>query len=300
MKMGDRQHQEYHYLNLLADILQNGKKRDDRTGTGTLSTFGRQIRFDISNDIPLLTTKFVPWKACIKEMLWFLKGQTDANVLKEQGVKIWDGNTTREFLDKRGLTDLPEGDIGATYGFQWRHFGAQYKTCQDDYGEAGFDQIQYIINELKTNPYSRRIFMSSWNPAMMHRMCLPPCHVCCQFYVDIDDEGQKHLSAHMLMRSTDVCLGLPFNIFSYASLTYLIAKLTDMKPKDLVITTGDTHVYLDHVDAFKEQVQRHPYPFPKLVVSDRIKDVPIDDINISDFVIVGYEHHPAIKGNMSV
>lgn len=290
---------EQQYLDLLSEIINNGKQRPDRTGTGTLGVFCRQLRFDISDSIPLLTTKFVPWKACVKEMLWFLKGQTDATILKEQGVHIWDGNTSRDFLDSRGLNDLPEGDVGATYGFQWRHFGADYKTCRDDYDNVGFDQISYIINELKTNPYSRRIFMSAWNPAAIERMALPPCHVTAQFYVD-EDGGAKHLSCHMMMRSTDVCLGLPFNIFSYASLTYLIAKLVNMVPKELIITMGDTHVYLDHVEPFKEQLTRETFPFPRLVIHDEVLSKTIDCITVDDFSLDGYIHHPPIKAKMSV
>jgi thymidylate synthase len=293
-------HQEYAYLDLLKDILENGKKRDDRTGTGTLSVFGRQLRFDISEVVPLLTTKFVPWKACIKELLWFLRGDTDASILKEQGVHIWDGNSSRDFLDRRGLDDLPEGDIGATYGFQWRHFGGMYKTCKDEYDEnVGFDQVKYILSELKNNPTSRRIFMSAWNPLWMDRMSLPPCHVSCQFYVDFEGD-EKHLSCQMYMRSTDVCLGLPFNIFSYAVLTYVFAKLTCMKPKDLVISTGDTHVYLDHIDAFATQLEREPYAFPKLVIDDGVLNKALEEITIDDFNLIDYKYHPTIKGKMSV
>lgn len=287
------------YVTLLTKVLLNGKKRPDRTGTGTISTFGKQVRFDISETIPLLTTKFVPWKACIKELLWFLKGQTDARILQNQGVRIWDGNTSREFLDNRGLGHLPEGDIGCGYGFQWRHFSADYNTCKDSYNGQGFDQIAYIINELKTNPFSRRIFMTAWNAAAISQMALPPCHVSAQFYVE-EDDGSRLLSCHMYQRSVDCFLGLPFNIFSYSVLTYILAKICDMKPKELIISTGDTHIYVDHVDAVKEQITRTPLVPCSIVVNDCIKDKSINDITIDDFEIVGYFHHGALKGKMSV
>lgn len=289
------------YLKLLNAVIHEGSPRKDRTGTGTTSLFGRQARFDIRNHVPLLTTKQVAWKSCIRELLWFLKGQTDATLLKEQGVRIWDGNTTREFLDARGLTHLPEGDIGCGYGFQWRHFGAHYQTCRDDYGSQGFDQIKYIINELKNDPFSRRIFMSAWNPAHMSHMALPPCHVSAQFYAeDAPDGGPMYLSCHMYQRSVDSFLGLPFNIFSYTALTYIIATISGMRPKELIISTGDTHVYNDHINQVLEQVSRYPVAPPKLVVNPRIKDIAIEDITMDDFEVVGYFHHPPLKGNMSV
>lgn len=287
------------YLKLLNTLLVSGSPRSDRTGTGTISMFAKQLRFDITQHVPLLTTKFVPWKACIKELLWFLKGQTDASILQEQGVRIWDGNTSRAFLDTRGLGDYPEGDIGCGYGFQWRHFGAEYTTCKGDYNGQGFDQIKFIINELKNDPFSRRIYMSSWNPLHMHKMALPPCHISAQFFVE-ESDGKKWLSCHMYQRSVDSFLGLPFNIFSYTALTYILATLCDMHPKELIISTGDTHIYQDHIEQVKEQIQRSPITPPKLIVNHRIKDIPIEDISIDDFDIVGYFHHNTLKGKMSV
>jgi thymidylate synthase len=219
--MGD----ESEYLLLLKKTLEKGQERNDRTGVGTFSIFGEQLKFDISSSIPLLTTKKIGWKSIIHELLWFLRGDTNANNLKEVGVNIWNGNTTREFLDSRGLTEYPVGDIGAGYGFQWRHSGAEYKTCNDDYTGQGFDQILYIINELKTNPTSRRLYMTAWNPSFLNKMALPPCHVSAQFYVDIDKvTNEQYLSCHMYQRSVDEFLGLPYNIFSYAVLTYIFAK----------------------------------------------------------------------------
>jgi thymidylate synthase len=297
--MTTQEHQEYVYLNLLNRVLTNGKNRGDRTGTGTISVFGEHMRFDISQNLPVLTTKFVPWKSCIKELLWFLKGQTDVTILQKDGVKIWDGNTSRDFLDKQGLSHLPEWDLGEGYGYQWRHFGAEYKTCKDDYTGQGFDQIKFIINELKTNPFSRRMYMTSWNASRLHNMALPPCHLSAQFYVDIDD-GVKHLSCQMYQRSVDTFLGCPWNIMSYAVLTYILATICDMKPKELIMCLGDTHIYSTHIEQVKEQLTRTPYPFPKLFVNTDIKNKELEDISIEDFHLVDYKYHPAIKARMAV
>lgn len=288
------------YLALLRKILANGKERVDRTGTGTISLFGEQLRFDVSNSVPILTTKFVPWKAVIKELLWFIKGQTDARILQGQGVHIWDGNTSREFLDHRGLGHLPEGDIGAGYGFQWRHASAQYKTCNDDYTGQGVDQLATIIGQLKNDPFSRRIFMTSWNAAQLEDMALPPCHVSVQFYVDQSSDGVKHLSAHMYQRSVDCFLGLPFNILSYTTLLYILAAQCGMQPKELIISTGDTHIYKDHIEQVQEQLSRAPFELPKLMLSEEVKQLPINDLTISHFNIPDYKYHPAIKAKMSV
>ncbi len=293
-------HQEHVYLSLLEKVLTNGTKREERTGTGTISLFGEQMRFDISNTIPVLTTKFVPWKSCIRELLWFLSGSTDATILQKQGVKIWDGNSSREFLNARGLDHLPDGDIGAGYGHQWRYFGAPYSTCKDNYNGKGFDQIQFIINELKNNPTSRRIFMSAWNADAIDDMALPPCHVSAQFYVEFDKEGNKHLSCQMYQRSVDTFLGCPWNIMSYAVLTHVLAKLTDMKPKELIMCLGDVHIYCNHIEQVKEQLTREPYPFPTLLISDTVKDKKLEELSIDDFQLLGYKYHPAIKATMAV
>lgn len=293
-------HQELSYLVLLEKILKHGKKRDERTGTGTLSLFGEQMRFDISTSIPVLTTKFVPWKSCIRELLWFLSGSTDATLLQKQGVKIWDGNSSRSFLDARGLEHLPEGDIGAGYGHQWRHFGAPYTTCKDNYDGKGFDQIAFVINELKNNPTSRRIFLSAWNASALDEMALPPCHVSAQFYVEFDDEGNKHLSCQMYQRSVDTFLGCPWNIMSYAVLTQLLAKMTNMKPKELIMCLGDVHIYCNHIEQVKEQLTRQPYQFPTLIISDAVKDKQIDELGMDDFQLQGYTYHPSIKAVMAV
>lgn len=289
------------YTNLLRDILSKGHMRPDRTGTGTLSVFGRQLTFGLDGRIPLLTTKFVPWKSCIKELLWFLKGQTDASILKSQGVGIWDGNTSREFLDGRGLGHLPDGDIGAGYGFQWRHYGGTYKTCKDSYDSTiGVDQVASVLDQLRTDPFSRRIYMTAWNPAALDAMALPPCHVSAQFYVDVGDDGVKHLSCHMYQRSVDVFLGLPFNIMSYATLTYIFAAMCSMKPRELIISTGDTHIYSNHIDQIKEQLLREPYMEPVLHIDTGVAGKTVDELTLEDFDVVGYFHHGVLKGKMAV
>jgi thymidylate synthase/dihydrofolate reductase len=289
------------YTTLLKDILANGHQRGDRTGTGTRSVFGRQLRFDISGSIPLLTTKQVPWKAVIKELLWFLRGDTDASKLAADGVRIWDGNTSREFLDGRGLGHLPEGDIGAGYGFQWRHFGGAYQTCKDTYDNTiGYDQVAAVLEQLRNDPFSRRIFMSAWNPAALADMALPPCHVSAQFYVEENDQGHRFLSCHMYQRSVDTFLGLPFNIMSYAALTHIFAALTSMAPKELIISTGDTHIYSDHVEQVKTQCERIPYSAPLLVVNPAIDAKRLEEITVDDFDVVGYFHHGVLKGKMAV
>ena len=293
-------HDEYVYLELLTKVINEGKSREDRTGTGTISIFGHQMRFDISETIPVLTTKFVPWKSCIKELLWFLKGQTDVTLLQKQGVRIWDGNSSREFLDNRGLHHLPEGDIGAGYGFNWRHFGASYKTCKDDYTSQGFDQVEFILNELRTNPCSRRLYMTAWDPSKLDQMALPPCHLSAQFYVDFDEDGTKHLSCQMYQRSVDTFLGCPWNIMSYAVLTHVFAKMCGMKPKELIMCLGDTHIYKNHIDQVKEQLSRTPYPFPKLLLSDNVAIKTVDELEMSDFELVDYKYHPSIKAVMAV
>lgn len=308
---------EQAYLDLCKRIIDEGEFRPDRTGTGTRSLFAPpQLRFNLSDEkFPLLTTKKVFSKAIIHELLWFVEGNTDANVLSEKGVKIWEGNGSREYLDKLGLTERRVGDLGPVYGFQWRHFGAEYKTCDDDYTGQGFDQLQDVIHKLKTNPYDRRIIMSAWNPPDFAKMALPPCHVFCQFYVSFPNTGptanseklakttvKPKLSCLLYQRSCDMGLGVPFNIASYALLTRMIAHVVDMDCGEFIHTLGDAHVYLDHIEALETQVQRTPLDFPKLKIKEsrkaEIKN--IDDFKFEDFEIVDYQCHGPIKMKMSV
>lgn len=288
-------HPEQAYLDLLQNILDKGVYHDDRTGTGVYSTFGYQVRFPIAESFPLLTTKRVFWKGIVQELLWFLKGSTDNKLLAEKGVHIWDGNSSRAFLDKTGLSHYEEGDCGPIYSFQWKHFGADYQDCHTDYSGVGVDQIKYVLDLLKTDPNSRRIFMSAWNPKDLNKMCLPPCHVSAQFYVR---EG-KYLSCHMYQRSCDAFLGLPFNIASYALLTYMLASQANLIPDELIISIGNLHIYANHVEAVKEQLTREPLPWPVLAMRDS-SQWTMDTITEEDIMILNYQSHPPIKAPMAV
>ncbi|KAH8238920.1 hypothetical protein KR038_006689 [Drosophila bunnanda] len=287
---------EQQYLDLIAHIIANGERRMDRTQVGTLSVFGAQMRFNMrSGSFPLLTTKRVFFRAVAEELLWFVAGKTDAKLLQAKNVHIWDGNSTREYLDKLGHTERAVGDLGPVYGFQWRHFGAEYRTCDDDYSGQGIDQLRQVIETIKNNPSDRRIIMSAWNPLDIPKMALPPCHCLAQFFVS-QDRGE--LSCQLYQRSADMGLGVPFNIASYALLTHMIAHVTGLKPGDFVHTMGDTHVYLNHVDPLKEQLQRTPRPFPKLAIKRTVSD--IEDFRYGDFEIVDYNPYPKIQMEMAV
>lgn len=286
------------YARLARSVLRKslGKVRKDRTGTGTLSIFGEQIRIDVSKYAPLLTTKRVPWKSCIEELLWFMKGQTDANLLKEKGVNIWNGNSSRAFLDKVGLDRLNEGDCGANYSFQWRFFGQEYSNCNTNYMPyTRFDQLNNVLKMIRTTPTSRRIFMSAWNPMDLSNTVLPPCHVSAQFYVD---EGV--LSCHVYQRSCDVFLGLPWNIFSYSTLTQILAKMADLVPGELIMSFGDVHLYTDHLEQIKEQLSRAPVCPPVLQIHESVRDKMFEELSIEDFELIEYNSHPSIRAKMSV
>jgi dihydrofolate reductase/thymidylate synthase len=293
-------HDEHYYINNLDNIIWGGNKRPDRTGTGTISKFGGQVCFDISKSFPLITTKFVGYKSIIKELLFFLQGKTNSNILKNQGVSIWEPNTTREFLDNRGLSDYQVGDLGPMYGFNWRHWNTEYKGCDADYTGKGYDQLNELIQGLKNDPYSRRHLLTTYNPDAVEKSVLCPCHgISIQFYVE-DKNDKKYLSCHMYQRSVDNFLGFPYNIASYSALTYIIAKITDMLPDKLYISMGDSHIYLNHIEQVKLQISRNILPFPILELSDSIKTKNINEITIDDFNLVGYLHHSAIKATMAV
>jgi dihydrofolate reductase/thymidylate synthase len=294
-------HEEFQYLEMMKHILHKGEARPDRTGVGTLATFGHQLRFDISNSVPFITTKALAWKTVIRELIWFLSGSSNSKVLESQGVNIWKGNTSRDFLDKRGLKDYVEGDVGPLYSHSLRFFGAKYEGCHKDYnGKGGVDQLHNLIHGLKTDPYSRRHVMTTFNPSVVDECVLMPCHgIAIQFFVN-GDENDQYLSCHVYCRSSDTFLGLPFNIASYAVLTYLIAKLCNMKPKDLVISTGDTHIYANHVEQVKTQLTRNPLPFPVLVVNNSVLSKPIEKIVLDDFELQGYVCHPTISASMAI
>lgn len=312
-------HEEHQYLYLLKDIVTNGEIRGDRTGVGTSSIFGTQMKFDLAETIPVLTTKKVYWKGVVEELLWMIRGDTNANNLSDKGVKIWNGNTTREFLDKKGL-EYPEGFIGPGYGWQWRNWDGRYRTCQktDDgyittsYAEGieipngitkskhpsllkGIDQLDSVIETLKTNPHDRRMIVSAWNPSQVPEMALPPCHMFYQFHVQ---DGR--LNCQMYQRSCDTFLGLPFNIASYSLLTMLIAKVVDLKPGVFTWVGGDTHIYNNHREQVELQRSRDPYPFPTIDIPDVKSLEDIENLSFADLTLKNYECHAGIKAEMAV
>jgi dihydrofolate reductase/thymidylate synthase len=298
--------EEEQYLNLIRHILDHGSVRGDRTGTGTKSVFGAQMRFDLRNNrLPLLTTKKTFWRGVAEELLWFISGSTNANLLRDKDIHIWDGNASKEFLESRGLGHREEGDLGPVYGFQWRHFGAEYQDVHTDYTGRGVDQLQQCIDKIMRSPEDRRILLTAWNPCALDEMALPPCHLMCQFYVDIE---RGELSCHMYQRSADMGLGVPFNIASYALLTHLVAHVCGLQAGDLVHSLGDAHVYLNHIGPLQEQLARTPRPFPKLYIdphgmkaaTNGFGSGNIDGFEYGDLLVVGYNPHKAISMKMAV
>jgi thymidylate synthase len=287
-------HQEEQYLELIRNILDNGTWEEGRNGR-TKSTFGNMMRFSLSGSkIPILTTKKTAWKTCLKELLWFIRGNTDNQILQEQGVHIWDGNTTREFLDSRGLHHYREGLIGPGYGFQWRQFNAEYNAETGSGIENGIDQLQQIIDALKdpAQRTSRRLIMTAWNPLQLNQMALPPCHILCQFNVH---DGNK-LSCSLYQRSCDVGLGVSFNIASYSFLTHLLAIHCGLLAHEFVYFMGNCHIYEDHVEPLKEVLNRKPFPFPTILIKEAREN--ISDYLVDDFVIDEYKSHDVIKMKM--
>lgn len=296
------------YINLLSDILKNGiRENKERTGTGTIKTFGQMLRFDLSNGFPLLTTKKMFIKGIIYELLWFLKGNSNIRYLVKNGVNIWNEWPFQNYLVKNGLDKkIPKysekwneemnrfiekikknskfaekwGSCGPFYGVQWRNF-------------SGFDQIKWVINEIKKNPGSRRLIVNAWNAPLIEKMALPPCHVMFQFSV-----AQGKLSCMMFQRSIDTFLGLPFNIASYALLTMMVAQVTGHRPGELIMALADTHLYINHIKQAKEQMKRKPYPLPKMKINPKVKS--IFDFKYEDFELTDYQFHPAIKADISV
>ena len=261
------------YLDLLDRILTEGVKKEDRTGTGTISVFGNQMRFNLEDGFPLLTTKKLHLKSIIYELLWFLSGDTNINYLKDHGVSIWD-----EWADENG-------ELGPVYGHQWR-------SWPDENGGT-IDQIQNVVNQIKNNPDSRRMIVSAWNVAEVERMALPPCHTMFQFYV-----ANGRLSLQLYQRSADTFLGVPFNIASYALLLQMMAQVTGLKAGDFIHTTGDTHLYLNHLEQAKLQLTRSPRPLPRMIINPDVKD--IFDFKYEDFQLEGYDPWPHIKAAVSV
>jgi thymidylate synthase len=293
------EHEEYQYLNLVHDILEHGGIDKGRNGV-TKSVFGASMVFSLRDGkIPILTTKRTAWKTCFKELLWFIRGDTSNEKLREQKVHIWDGNASREFLDSRGLYDNKEGDLGPVYGHQWRHFNAPYIGCDADYSGKGVDQLRQIIDVLK-NPdpvarASRRLVLSAWNPCQLDEMALPPCHVLMQFNVS---DGNK-LSCALYQRSGDVGLGVPFNIASYSALTHIIAKHTGLEADEFVYHLGNAHIYEEHIDALRGQLSRKPYEFARIEIDETNENrEKIENYRIEDIKLVDYKSHEMIPMKM--
>ena len=261
------------YLNLLARVMETGTDRPDRTGTGTRSVFGHQMRFDLSAGFPMLTTKRLHWKSIVHELLWFLKGDTNIAYLNANGVRIWD-----EWADANG-------DLGPVYGAQWRSW--------PDYQGGSIDQIARVVEQIRTNPQSRRLIVSAWNPALVDEMALPPCHCLFQFYV-----ADGRLSCQLYQRSADIVLGVPFNIASYALLTAMVAHATGLEPGDFVHTLGDAHLYADHVEQARLQITREPLALPTLTLNPAVTD--LFAFGFDDITLEGYEAHAHIKAKVAV
>lgn len=261
------------YLDLMQHVMDNGVRKEDRTGTGTLSVFGHQMRFDLSEGFPVVTTKKLHLRSIIHELLWFLKGDTNIKYLHDNGVTIWD-----EWADENG-------DLGPIYGYQWR----SWPTPNGGY----IDQISQVLNQIKTNPDSRRIIVSAWNVGEIENMALPPCHAFFQFYV-----ADGKLSCQLYQRSADIFLGVPFNIASYALLTMMMAQVTGYEAGDFIHTLGDAHLYSNHLEQTQLQLSRDPYPLPVMKINPEVKD--LFDFRYEDFELIGYECHPGIKAPVAV
>lgn len=282
---------EQDYLDLMRDIIENGEGRTDRTGVGTKSVFGRQLRYSLlNNTLPSLTTKRIFNRAAIEETLFFIAGKQQTKELEAKNINIWKLNTTKEFQAKRNLSYLEEGDIGLLYGAQWRNFGGDKTT-------RGIDQLKNALDLIKNDPTSRRILVSAYNPQQLHLGVLEPCHTLFQFYVS----ENKYLSCHLFMRSNDLFLGHPLNIVGYSVLTHLMAKAAGLEAKELIYTGSDIHIYLNHIDQAKEQLARTPKPFPKIEILKSISSIDdMEQMTYDDFKIIGYEPMPAIKAQMAI
>ena len=301
-------HEEYQYLNNIENIIENGTWEEGRNGR-TKSIFGSSMRFSLKDGkIPILTTKKTAWKTCLKELLWFIRGETDNKILKENGVHIWDANGSREFLDSRGLHLYPEDMLGPIYGYQWRYYNANYNCFSgkrlfnenepDIFSNrkevTGIDQLQQIIDALKdpVQRMSRRLIMTAWNPSQLNEMALPPCHVMCQFNVH---DGNK-LSCALYQRSCDFPIGIPFNVASYSMLTHLIAKHCGLEAYEFVHFMGNCHIYEEHIEPIKEQLGREPSPVPTISIKQVREN--INDYCVEDFDLQNYKSHEAIKMKM--
>lgn len=289
--------EERQYLNLLDKILHNGVKNIDRTGVGTLSVFGEQLKYNLRETFPLLTTKRMFVRGIFEELLLYISGKTDNKIMQEKNIHIWDGNTSREFLDNRGLSEYEEGDMGETYGFNFRHYGAEYKGCRHDYSGQGFDQLKNVIDLIKNTPSSRRMIINLFNPATQHKAALPACLCQYQFYVNSEE---KTLNLQIYIRSSDFFLANNWNACTGGFLVHLICNLNgiDLTPGDLTVVTGDTHIYLNHIEGVKENLKRIPKPPPMLKIRNQYDN--IEDFTYDDIEVIGYSPYPSIKVDMAI
>lgn len=286
--------EEQQYLELIRKCIEKGARRNDRTKTGTCALFGASMRFSLENGkLPLLTTKSVAFRVVVEELLFFIRAQTDNKLLKEKKINIWTGNSTKEFFEMNDI-QREEDDLGPIYGFQWRHYGADYYTCNDSYKGLGIDQLQSVIDTLKTDPTSRRMLVVAWNPSQLKEMALPPCHCLFQFLSD-----GENLSCILYQRSADMGLGVPFNICSYSLLTIMVAKITGLKPYEFIHFIGDAHVYSNHVDSLKVQIEREPRDFPSLRLAEK-EYKNVEDFKFEDFILENYNPHEKIVMKMAV
>jgi len=286
MHLLEQKHEEYQYLDSLRYVLTHGQKVPDRTGTGTISCFGLpRMAFDLRKGFPLITTKRMSFKVVKEEFQFMWSGKTDCKLLAAQGVHIWDGNTSAEFLTKSGLP-WREGDMGPSYGFQWRHWGATYQGCDVDYNSSGIDQIEMLINGIRINPSSRRHIISGWNVADIPNMALPPCHCLFQCYVGFENDKPVWLDGQLYQRSADMFLGVPYNIAFYSLMLHHVAKQTNLIPRMFYHTMGDSHIYNNHIQHVQIQLERIPFPFPTL--------------SIDNYKVDNYKCHSAIKATMAV
>jgi thymidylate synthase len=282
---------EYQYLNMVDRVIKHGSKENGRNGV-TRSLIGEKMVFDLTNNnIPLITTKKLAWKTCLKELFWFMRGETNNKILKEQNVKIWNQNASKDFLDSRGLHHLNEDDLGPVYGHQWRNFNGMYYSSE--LKNKGVDQLENIVKILKDEKErsSRRIILNAWNPCQIDEMALPPCHILSQYIVK-----DNKLTTLLYQRSGDIGLGIPFNIASYSFLTHILAKHCNLEAKEFIHFIGDAHIYEEHVDSLNEQIKRKPYEYPKILIKNKHKS--IDDYNLEDIEIKNYKYHNKINMDM--
>jgi thymidylate synthase len=297
--------EEQQFLDLLDEIMTTGSERVDRTGIGTKAVFGRFLQFDLSNHIlPMGTTKPVPIRMVFEELMWFLRGETDSTILEKKGIYVWKGNSSKEVLERHGLP-YQEGDIGPTYGFNFRHYGAEYIDAQTNYTGKGVDQLDNVLQLLRDDPFSRRILINLWNPHCLHQCPLPPCLFGYQFFVDIDPaSGERLLSCLMLQRSSDISLAGFWNIVTGSLLTLMVARMVGMRPYTLKWSIGDAHIYNNQVDAVKEQLTRKPRRFPTVHFRDSApscsNNKQITEFVFEDLILMGYDPYPRIQSVLNV